>query len=86
MCYDLRRLRRKGLISRVEHSHRYTLTSYGLRVALFSTKLYLRILRPSWAALADPTDAIPRPLRALFDALNAHIDSLVIQAKLDPAA
>jgi hypothetical protein len=86
MSYDLRRLRRKGLISRVEHSHRYSLTSYGLRVALFTTKLYLRILRPSWAALANPADAIPRPLRDLFDALQAQIDTLASQAKLDPAA
>ena len=86
MSYDLRRLRRKGLITRVEGSHRYTLTSYGLRVALFTTKLYLRILRPSWAALADPTEAIPRPLRHLFDDLQAHIDTLASQAALRPAA
>lgn len=86
MCYDLRRLRRKGLISRLERSHRYVLTSYGLRVALFATKLYLRILRPSWAALADPADSIPRPLRMLFDALEEQIATLASQAHLSPAA
>jgi hypothetical protein len=36
MTYDLRRLRVKGLIHRIPKTHRYTVTSYGLKVA-FST-------------------------------------------------
>jgi len=40
MTYDLRRLRLKGLIERVAHSHRYRLTSLGIKVATFFTKLY----------------------------------------------
>ena len=51
MTYDLRRLRLKGLIHRIPATHRYTATSYGLKVAFFYAKLYLRILRPEWAAL-----------------------------------
>ena len=58
MTYDLRRLRLKGLIHRIPNTHRYTATSYGLKVAFFYSKLYLRILRPNWAALL-PDD---RPL------------------------
>lgn len=43
----LRRLRLKGLIHRIPKTHRYTATSYGLKVAFFYAKLYLRILRPN---------------------------------------
>ena len=44
-------LRLKGLIHRIPKTHRYTATSYGLKVAFFYSKLYLRILRPEWLAL-----------------------------------
>jgi len=33
MTYDLRRLRLKGLIHRIPRTHRYTTTTYGLKVA-----------------------------------------------------
>ena len=56
MTYDLRRLRLKGLIHRMPKTHRYTATSYGLKVAFFYAKLYLRILRPNWAALLPEED------------------------------
>ena len=32
MTYDLRRLRFKGLIHRIPRTHRYTATTYGLKV------------------------------------------------------
>jgi hypothetical protein len=51
--YDLRRLRRKGLISRIEHSHRYRLTPRGRAVAVLFTKAYGRVLGPGLAAM-DP--------------------------------
>ena len=53
MTYDLRRLRRKGLIRRVPKSQRYELTDYGRTIAVFFTKTYVRILNPSLAEL-DP--------------------------------
>ena len=40
MTYDLRRLRRKGLIRRLDHANTYVPTPDGLRVALFYTKLH----------------------------------------------
>jgi hypothetical protein len=84
--YDLRRLRLKGLIARVPKSHRYTLTTYGLRVALFYSKLYLRILRPAWPALlAHPSDSIPRPLRDAFLKLEAVVQKLSSVAQLKAA-
>jgi hypothetical protein len=73
MTYDLRRLRLKGLIHRIPTTHRYTATSYGLKVAFFSAKLSLRILRPAWPALLPADDPWPCPLRAARDTLDAAI-------------
>jgi hypothetical protein len=82
MTYDLRRLRRKGVIHRIPQTHRYTTTSYGLKVAFFSAKLYLRILRPAWAALLPTDDQLPRPLRRALDALDAQISKIHKEATL----
>jgi len=46
MTYDLRRLRLNGLIRRLPHTHRYTLTDDGIRIAVFYTKVYNRLLVP----------------------------------------
>lgn len=46
MSYDLRRLRLKGLITRLPHSNSYVLTEEGQRVTIFYTKLHNRLLRP----------------------------------------
>jgi hypothetical protein len=82
MTYDLRRLRLKGLIHRIPETHRYTATSYGLKVAFFYSKLYLRILRPQWNALLPDTDHLPRPLRDALDHLDAEIQKLHQDATL----
>jgi hypothetical protein len=76
MTYDLRRLRLKGLIHRLPKTHRYTTTSYGLKVVFFYSKLYLRILRPQWNALLPESDDLPRPLRAVLHQLDAEIQKL----------
>lgn len=82
MTYDLRRLRLKGLIHRIPTTHRYTTTSYGLKVAFFAAKLYLRILRPAWPALLPADDQLPRPLRATLDTLDAQIRKIHEEAVL----
>lgn len=51
--YDLRRLRRKGLIAKIAHSRRYELTGLGRRVAVLFTKTYGRVLAPGLSVL-DP--------------------------------
>jgi len=86
MTYDLRRLRLKGLIHRIPSTTRYTVTTYGLHVALFCAKVYLRILRPAWAALVPETDTIPRPLRDAFLRVDAAIRELCTSANLRSAA
>jgi hypothetical protein len=76
MTYDLRRLRLKGLIHRIPNTHRYTTTSYGLKVAFFNAKLYLRILRPNWPALQPAGDPLPRTLRTALDQLDVEIQKI----------
>jgi hypothetical protein len=85
MTYDLRRLRRKGLIRRVPRSHRYELTPDGRRLAIFFTKTHARIVCPALAELdpaLPPQIATRTPLaRAWRDydrALNARITDAAI--------
>jgi hypothetical protein len=82
MTYDLRRLRLKGLIHRIPKTHRYTATTYGLKVAFFYSKMYLRILRPQWNALLPDGDQLPRSLRLALDQLDAEIQTLHEEAAL----
>jgi len=82
MTYDLRRLRRKGLIRRVDRSHTYTLTPDGVRVAIFYTKLHGRLLRP---LLADGP-ARPPDLRQALRVIDSHITTSIDRARLRPAA
>jgi hypothetical protein len=79
--YDLRRLRRKGLITRLPQSHRYQLTPFGRRAAVLFTKAHGRVLAPGLALLDPlvPDDVAQRsPLatawRHLDLALNDFID------------
>jgi len=85
--YDLRRLRRKGIIERIEHTHRYRLTPRGRAVAVLFTKAYGRVLGPGLAELdpALPDDLARRsPLatawRTLDRELNRFIDNGVAAA------
>jgi hypothetical protein len=82
MTYDLRRLRLKGLIQRLSKMHRYRATTYGLKVAFFYSKRYLRVLRPHCAALLPAEDALPRPLRLALDHLDTEIRRLQEEAAL----
>ncbi len=84
MSYDLRRLRLKGLIARVEGSHRYILTTYGRQVAYLMTKLQNRIFNVASAALHAPVHS-PSRLRMAFERLDAELDKLVADSTLTPA-
>jgi hypothetical protein len=75
MTYDLRRLRLHGLIERIPHSHRYQLTSSGLRIALFFSRTYTRLLRPTLAEIMPDAPATKAPIRVAFDRLQSAIDA-----------
>lgn len=82
MTYDLRRLRLHGLIERIPRSHRYRVTPFGFRIALFYTRTYARILRPGLAELFSPISRDPAPLRRSFDNLDLTVARFCDQAKL----
>jgi hypothetical protein len=85
MSYDLRRLSRKGILERLPRSHRYRLTSFGLKVALFFAKLHARLFKTVAGALA-PEDGLPRALTLAFRKVERAIDALTLGAKLQPAS
>jgi len=78
MTYDLRRLRVHGLIARVPHTHRYAVTETGLRVALFTARLYARAVRP---VLALPAPDPAHHSRA-FQRLDAALDQFLQEVHL----
>lgn len=81
--YDLRRLRLKGLIERIPHTHRYRLTELGAKVATFLTKLYERLFRPGLAA-SLPLSTCPSELAQSLEAVAALIDGQLQEAFLLP--
>jgi hypothetical protein len=78
--YDLRRLKRKGLIRRLHHARRYQLTTIGRAVAVLFTKSYGRVLAPGLAIL-DPRlpENIQRrsPLATAWRAFHGALDNFI---------
>src|SRR5204863_923487 len=83
MTYDLRRLRLHGLIERIPKSHRYRLTPFGLRTAMFFSRSYARLLRPGFACLTSKTlSGSGPPMRRAFDTLEEEIAKYCEREKL----
>jgi hypothetical protein len=75
--YDLRRLKRKGLITKVATKRRYQLTPVGRRVAVLFTKTYGRVLAPGLAALdlsLPPTTGRSCPLANAWRTFERTLD------------
>ena len=81
--YDLARLTRNGLITRVPGKNLYRLTDDGLRFAIFYTKEHDRLLRPLLAANQPPA---PPPVRNALHTIDIHITESIDQARLLPKA
>ena len=81
--YDLTRLRRNGLITRVEGRNLYRLTDDGLAFAIFYTKVHNRLLRP---LLATTAPQAPPPVRAALRTIDHHINARFADARLPMAA
>ena len=79
MSYDLRRLRLHGLIQRRAKSHRYQVTEFGFRAALFLTRSYVRLLRPGMASLTSDSLPAPVPLRRALESVEVAIDKAWLQ-------
>ena len=81
MTYDLRRLRLHGLIERIPRTHRFRVTAHGLRIAMFFSRTWARLLRPGLSLLAPTLPSHNRLSRA-FDTLDAEIESFVNAQRL----
>jgi hypothetical protein len=80
--YQLRRLRLHGIIERVPKSFRYRVTDLGLRVALFFTRAYNRLLRPGLAAALPALRALATPLKCAFNRLDAQLTASIDHLRL----
>jgi hypothetical protein len=82
VTYHLRRLRLHGLIERIPRTHRYRLTSFGLRVALFFTRTYDHLLRPGLGAILANLSQPTGPLRCAFDRMDLEVNSWIQRASI----
>lgn len=83
MSYDLSRLTRKNLIQRIPKTNTYTVTSDGLRIALFYTKVHDRLFIPLCTADQPPA---PVELRDALRTIDTHVETYIDRARLGKAA
>jgi len=82
MTYDLRRLRLHGMIERIPKTHRYRVTDFGLRAALYFTRVHARLYRPGIAQILSNGPPMDSSLQRAFRRLESEIDQQVGHAKL----
>jgi hypothetical protein len=85
MTYHLRRLRLHQIIERIAGTHRYRLTDFGLRIALFFTRTYNRLLRPGLGRIVPEFSKLTGSQRQAFDKLDREVTTRVQQAQLSAA-
>jgi hypothetical protein len=81
--YDLTRLTRNGLITRIPHRNLYAFTADGLRFAVFYTKVHDRVLHP---LMAGDQPQAPPPLRHALHILDTEVSRRLQAARLPAAA
>jgi hypothetical protein len=72
LSYELRRLRQRALIERLPKTHRYQVTPFGLRAAVFYSRLHAHLFRPALAAIMDAHPTHNSRIHAAFITLD-HI-------------
>jgi len=82
MTYDLRRLRLHGMIERIPKTHRYRVTPFGLRAALFFTRTHARLYRPVVSEVLAHAPPEERALARHFARIDEEIDKRVQRANL----
>jgi hypothetical protein len=82
MTYDLRRLRLHGMIERIPKTHRYRVTDFGFRAALFFTRTHARLYRPGFAEVLPNAPPVDSQLQRHLAKIQAEIDRRVCEAKL----
>lgn len=83
MSYDLWRLRTNGLIERLPKTNTYVLTPNGIRIALFYTKSYRRIIDPLFAAAGSGPQARAAPeLREALRTIDQAVARFATEARI----
>lgn len=77
MSYDLRRLRRKGLIYRRAGTRRYFLTPHGWKLARLFSRLEARVFRPAMAVFGNQAPGLPPQLSAALARVDRQLDALI---------
>jgi hypothetical protein len=80
MTYDLRRLRRKGIICRVSGSQRCYLTPYGWKLARLYARLEARVFRPVLTVMNAPPIAPSGPLSDAVQTIDTALNRSLSQA------
>jgi hypothetical protein len=78
--YDLRRLRLKGFIERIDRTNTYRVTAHGRRIATFFTQLASRVVVPALtdlATIARPHPPAPRPLTIAWRSYERELTRLL---------
>jgi hypothetical protein len=83
MSYDLRRLRLHGMIERLPGTNTYQVTAEGIRVAVFYTKLRVRLLEPLLDAHQPPATV---ELRRALSVIDHAVANYVTNARIGVAA
>ena len=81
LTYQLRRLRLHGLIERVKGTHRYEVTGRGMRIAMFFTRSYARVIRPGLSDLLSEKAMPSAKLKEAMSRIDRAIDDYVAAAK-----
>jgi hypothetical protein len=74
MTYDLHRLRARGLITRIPHTHRNKITDHGQHAAMYLSAVHDRFLPTGPARLTDQITS--PPLRTASHAYQTALDNL----------
>ena len=82
MSYHLRRLRLHGIVQRIPKTHRYRLSDFGLRAAMFCSRAWARIFRRGLGMTLPAASPVPNPILRSFNNLTAQINAWVDHAKL----
>jgi predicted MarR family transcription regulator len=84
MTYDLRRLRLHGMIERIPKTHRYQVTPFGMRAALFFTRVHARLYRPAVTQFSTKAPPENSRLALPFQKLDDTIGRYIQEANLAP--
>ena len=79
LCYDLSKLRAKGLVAKLPNSRRYQLLPQGYSICLIFLKLFERVYAPLTAGLLSPFKADKR----LESQRRSQLDRLYQRDQID---